>query len=370
MSLAGDNYTDLIMSNLIAGVMYGHLLQEFTPAMQFNKDYLYGSLFGQLLQENIATEYYQNASNLIDPSPNQAAVMGVGQGGPYQINNYAVDMAAGTYAPAGFALINYVAIQKNIGFTMAEASTQYSRATPASFNNKYFGPMLTAYFHFNDYRALQYIGGISPTQPWMPTASSWTPQWQPYLYETLRTFEVLPDNFLDIVLNVAYNQGYYGPLFLAECNSGADATAATIAAVNDYSNAWAGDTYQQYPYQVHNYLDQMYDNPNPSTSNLAVTVTYNNHIAFSMSSLSQVFVNVFRTLAYVDSAGTYGLIPATTANAAFSSALTSAGLSLSDTLDFSDRASRTRIFGLLENAIGKLETSLNTSFSATTMDQM
>ncbi len=51
LTLAGDNYTDLIMSNCIAGVMYGHLVEEYFPGIQFNKDYFYGSLMGQLLQE-------------------------------------------------------------------------------------------------------------------------------------------------------------------------------------------------------------------------------------------------------------------------------------------------------------------------------
>lgn len=366
IALAGDNYTDLIMSNVIAGVMYGHLIQEVTPGMQFNKDYLYGSMLGQLLQENIATEYYQADSDLIDPSPNQAAVMGEGQGGPYQINNYAVDMVAGSYAPAGFSLINYVALQKNIGFTMADAATQYSKVTPASFNNKYYGPMLTAYFHANDYRALQYTGGVSLTQSWTPTSFDWTPVWQPDFYDLIGVFGSLPNNFLDIVMNVAYNQGYYGSLFLDECELGAKATAATVATADSYSNAWGGDTYQQYPYQVHNYLDQMYDNPTPSSSDLSVTVSYSNHIAFNLASLESVFSNVFQTLAYVNSSGGYDYVPASAATGAFDAALSSAGLSSADTLDLSNAVDRAKIFGLLESAIGNLEKDLNTDFSATT----
>src|SRR5208282_2094260 len=330
--------------------------------------YLYGSIFGQLLQENIATEFYQSGSSLIDPSPDQVAVMGVGQGGPYQINNYAVDMVAGAYAPAGFSLINYVAVQKNIGFTMAGAAIQYSKTTPASFNDKYYGPMLAAYFHLNDYRALQYIGGASLTQPWTPASFGWTPQWQPYFYDSVGVFENLPANFLDVVLNVAYNQGYYGSLFLTECNLGANATMATVTAVNSYNNAWGGDTYQEYPYQVHDYLDQMYDNSTPSSSNLSVTVSYNNHLVFRLDSLGSAFSSVFQTQAYVDGTGGYDYIPPTAAAAAVNAALSSTGLSSSDTLDISNAADRVKIFGLLETAIGNLEKNLNTDFSATTLD--
>jgi hypothetical protein len=226
--------------------------------------------------------------------------------------------------------------------------------------------MLTAYFHANDYRALQYTGGASLTQPWTPAGFDWTPQWQPYFYDLIGVFDGLPNNFLDIVMNVAYNQGYYGSLFLDECKLGANATAATVTAADSYKNAWGGDTYQQYPYQVHNYLDQMYDNPTPSSSDLSVTVSYNNHIAFKLDSLGSVFSNVFQTLAYIDSSGGYDYIPASAAAGAFNAALDSAGLSSTDTLDFSNAADRAKIFGLLETAIGNLEKDLNTDFSATT----
>lgn len=375
ITLDGDNYTDLIMSNYIAGVMYGHLILEETPGMQFNKDYLYGSLFGQLLQENQSTEDYSNTNTYIAPlslvgNAQNFGVMGVGQGGPYQINNYAVDMVNGSYAPAGFSMINYAAIQKNIGYTMATASSQHAQSTPPSFNNKYYGPMLTAYFHFNDYRALEYVGGSSLTKAWVPNGYSWTPQWQPYYYDSLITFKNLPNNFLDILLNIAYNQGFYGNLFLSYSKLGATATAATVTSVNSYSKAWGGDTYQQYPYQVHNYLDQLYDNPTPSSSNLKTIVTYNNHVGFGMRELATVFSNVMQTLAYTNSSGNYVYISATQANTAFTAALAKVGVASTATLDLSNASQRAQIYSILENAIGILETNLNTNFSSTTLMQL
>jgi hypothetical protein len=99
LNLAGDNYTDLIESNFIAGAMLARTINETFPGVQFDKDYLYGTMFGQLLQENIETSLYTSSSNLIDPSSQQAAVMSVGQGGPYQINNYDVDLFAGDTRP-------------------------------------------------------------------------------------------------------------------------------------------------------------------------------------------------------------------------------------------------------------------------------
>lgn len=368
--LTGDTYTDLIMSNLIAGVMLGHLINDFTPGIQFNKDYLYGSILGQLLQENLATQYYTNSSNLIAPSPNQQAVMGTGQGGPYQINNYAADMVAGTYQPQGFSLINYVAIQKNIGFTMADAGTQFSRPTPASFNDKYYGPMLTAYFHFNDYVALQYIGGASLTEPWSAAGNGWTPPWQPAFDSALKSFKNLPGGQLDILLNVAYNAGFYAQLFVTDVQSSASSTAATVASFNSFTNAWAGDSYHQYPYQVRGYLNQLYNIPTPDSTDLSKIVTPANHVAFNMGTLSGVFSNVFQALAYVDGTGKSRFISAAQATAAFNAAMASAGFGASSTLDLGNASDRAVIFSVLEAAIGNLEKNLSFSFSEVTMNQL
>jgi hypothetical protein len=354
LSLAGDGYTDLIASNFVAGVMVGHLIEKRTPGIQFDADYLYGSIFGQLLQENLDTELYASTSSLIDSSSLQQAVMGTGQGGPYQINNYAADMVYGTYRPQGYSLINYVAVQKNIGFAFASAATQYEQATPASFNDKFYGPMLTAYFHYNDYVALHEIG----------PEGGYTPQWEPAYDDALADFEKLPQSFLDVLLNVAYNQGYYGPLVTSYSQLGASATAATVTTVDSYSMAWGvNDTYQQYPFQVRYYLDQLYDNPAPMTGTVP-----DNHVVFRVGGLGSVFASVFQTLAYVDaSSSQYGYITAAQANAAFDAALTATGTSSAGTLDLSNAAQRAQIFALLEQAIATLETNLGTDFTATTL---
>jgi hypothetical protein len=363
LTLNGGNYTDLIMSNMIAGVMYGHLVQEYAavPGIQFNKDYLYGSIMGQLLQENIATEDYESSSNLIDPSPDQQAVMDEGQGGPYQINNYAVDMVAGTYTPAGHSLINYIAVQKNIGYTMATAANQYSQVTPPSFNNKYYGPMLPAFFHYNDMVALNVTG---------KGQYGWTTPWEPEYDEALADFVNLPNSFLDVILNIAYNQGYYGTLVPQYSTEGATATESTVAAVNSYSSVWGNsDTYAQYPYQVHYYLDQMYDNPIPTTSP-STEITPANHIIFSMSALKSVFSNVFQTLDYSNGTSAAQYFTATQAQNAFSSALSQYGVSGSESLDLSNASNRATIFAVIDSAISNLESAAGMQFNATTTSQL
>jgi hypothetical protein len=361
MTLTGGNYSDLIMSNMIAGVMYGHIVEEGFPGIQFNKDYLYGSIMGQLLQENLQTEAYESSSNLIDPTAYQQAVMGQGQGGPYQINNYVDDMVAGAFTAEGHALVNYIAIQKNIGYTVAGNAAQADAVTPPSFNNKYYGPMLPAFFHYNDMVALNIIG----TGP-----NGWVTPWQPEYDEALANFVNLPNSFLDVILNVAYNQGYYGGLVASYSTLGATASASTVATVDSYSSVWGNSsTYSQYPYQVHYYLDQMYGNPIPTTSP-TTTTTPGNHIAFSMSELETVFTNVFELLDYSNGTAAAQYFTAAQAQTAFNAALSSNGVSSSATLDLSTASQRAQIFAVINSAITNLETASGMKFNATTTSQL
>jgi len=361
LTLTGDNYTDLIMSNTIAGVLYGHLVEEYYPGIQFNKDYLYGSVFGELLQENIATQDYVSSSSLLDPSPNQQAVMGAGQGGPYQINNYAIDMVAGSYTPAGHSMINYIAVQKNIGYTMATASTQYSKPTPPSFNNKYYGPLLCAYFHYNDFVALNIIG---------KGPGGWTTPWEPAYDNALANFVHLPNSFLDMLLNAAYNQGYYGGLVASYSSQGATATASTVASVDSYSSVWGNSsTYVQYPYQVHYYMDQLYDNPIPTTS-LTTIVTPTNHVAFNMTTFGSVFSNVAQTMDYSNGTNAAQYFTAAQAQTALNSALAQQGVSGSATLDFSNASDRAKIYAVIDSALSSLESTSGMKFNSTTNSQL
>ncbi|MGD0939621.1 MAG: fibronectin type III domain-containing protein [Terracidiphilus sp.] len=361
MTLAGGNYNDLIMSNMIAGVMYGHLVREGFPGIEFDNDYLYGSVMGQLLQENLETEAYVSSSNLIDPSSLQQAVMGVGQGGPYQINNYPDDMVAGSYTPEGHALINYVAIQKNIGYTIATNATQFTQPTPPSFNNKYYGPMLPAYFHYNDMVALEVIG---------TGTGGWITPWQPEYDEALANFDHLPNSFLDVILNVAYNQGYYGGLVASYSNLGATATASTVATVNSYSSVWGvSNSYQQYPYQVRYYLDQMYDNPIPTTSPTTTTKPAN-HIAFSMSALETVFTNVAESLSYSNGTAAAQFFTAAQAQSAFNAALAANKVASTASLDLSTANDRAQIFAIIDAALTNLESTSGMKFTATTTSQL
>ena len=346
LNLAGDNYTDLIESNFIAGAMLARTINETFPGVQFDKDYLYGTMFGQLLQENIETSLYTSNSNLIDPSSQQAAVMSVGQGGPYQINNYDVDLFAGGYTPSGYALLNYVAVQKNIGFTFSQATAQFEDPTPASFNNKYYGPMLTAYFHLNDLRSLYALG-----------QTTYSPA--PEFNACLNNLKSVPNAPLDVIINYAYNQGYYGGLVAQSTAQCASNVSAFVAQANSYASA-SGSSYNAYPYQVRFYLDELYNQSSivPQTAN---------HDVMSVASLGVVFANAISTLSFANG-GQSIYISSGTARAAFDSAAQQEGAA--ETLDVSNAAQRAVLFATLNQAIANVETSLNIRFSQVTLTQL
>ena len=136
------------------------------------------------------------------------------------------------------------------------------------------------------------------------------------------------------------------------------------------SSVWGNNnTYNQYPYQVRYYLDQLYDNPVPTTS-ATTFATPTNHVIFNMTTLSGVFSNVFQTMAYVNSSGQATYFTSAQATTAFNAALASAGVSGTANLDLSNASNRAQIFTVLEKAIANLETNQNTKFNATTLTQL
>ncbi len=365
MTLTDNNYTDVIISNYIAGAMLGHLIDKAFPGIHYIRDYIFGTMYGQWLQENLNSSLYVTSSNLLAPSPLQASVMGVGQGGPYQINAYYFDMVAGTYYPQGHSLSNYAAIQKNIGYTLftppESQAAQNTKVTPAQFNDKFFGPMVTAYFHINDLISLESLengsqGYISSAAPNYPTC--------------MTKFISMPNAPLDVVMNYAYNQGYYGGLdkqITDYC-----VTMDEAAFLNKYNGSYNmanGDesmessSYTQYPYQVRFYLDEM-----GNTSTLSPTTT--NNLSFSMQEMKNIFTYVYQTIWYLNSSNQYLAITPAQAGVAFDTALSTEGVSISSVLNISDTDDRNKIFDVLTTAINTLETNLGTNFLYVSLTQL
>lgn len=353
-----QNYVDLVMSNYIAGVLYGRLIStdaNFTN-LQYNKDYLYGSLFAQLMQENSDTNSYsaKDPRGFINPNDaDRQALLAPGQGGPYQINDYSKRLEDKN----GIGLVNFAALQKSLGFTIEDqdSGAQTKKTGPESLDDKYFGPLAAAYFQYNDLLRLYRL------------SQSASPGWQPAkdFVNCLNKFSNRQidqsKNFFDMIINATYNAGTYAFItatYIEICAHYDDAQyASKVANINNYTlddNAYIsaidtkerpGTTFILYPRQTRFYLDELYN------------ANYN-RMPFKLGDLENVFGKAMHTLAYVDTTQGYIFISEDVARSAFEDALKSCALTGDMYLSISKNNERAQIFNLINKAIVNLETTL------------
>ncbi len=365
------NYTDLIISNYVAGALLGHLIHKKEPNLQFNRDYIYGSLWGQLLQENISTSSYKNNTSWISPdSGTRNQLLAAGQGGPYQINDYSKRLETS----AGIGLVNFVALQKGLGFTVEaqDNGTQTTSKGPDSLDDKYFGPMAAAYFHLNDMNRMK-----------MNNADTWGPQYQYYAscMNNLSSSQAsqYKYNIYDMLLNAAYNAGTYSTILKdyyrvcsgmyskspenTQINLMADYTLSDTQYRSQFGTSEAaGSTFIIYPRQIRIYLDQMHNQKNYNSA----AITGNNVLRFSLLDVEYIFQNAMGTLAYVNSSNQYVYVDKNIAKTAYENALSSLGLSLNGFLNIGVAADKVKFFDLLDKSINNLASSLNADFGAVT----
>ncbi len=361
-------YTDLIQSNYVAGVLYGHMINATYPNIYFDKDYLYGSLFGQLMQENNNLHTYPTAKNNdnINTEPEYSQLLAVGQGGPYQINNFAVRLPDST----GIGLINYNALQKKLGFFIANQNqifikefSAYSSMSPSSLENIYFGPIAAAYFQYND--LVSTFTANSPT--WGPEYSTW-----PNCVTNLSNPINLP--FLDILQNANYNAGLYSSIFEQYVNICSDTNkyATQLSNINNYGlsdseyNASVGvnssGTFILYPRQIRFYLDQLYNN----NSKISAWITVNNNLTFSYASLEIIFAKNMMTLGYGSTSTTYTLITQQQGENAFTASLSTNNVLSTDIVSMNNSVSRNTMYSVINQALTNLETELAFKFTEST----
>ena len=359
----------IILSNFVAGVMYSHLVRSTYNGIQMNDDYFIGSLIGQLLQESGLDKELINAdfnasadSQFINNPTEKGILLSIGQGGPYQINDYS--MRLGVVENGALGLINYDAVRKSLGYTIADQDngTQTKKGGPESLDDVYFGPMATAFYHFNDFRRMQ----SNSNTTWYQYRDAWT-QCMTNLRSPSLTEEGL--RLTDFVMNVVYNAGDYSPVLgayldicvslneteLKEMNSYLLDPAAYRAAIG--SSMTYGDSYFRYPRQVSFYLDQIYGK-NMSAYNIDTV----NRIVFSVKGLSDVFTKVIRQLSY-KSKGTLAFYQNSVIEQAFQSASDKLGVNSDDQLKMYVNGDREVLFRLVKEAINAVETISATKFS-------
>jgi hypothetical protein len=364
-----NNYTDLIISNYVSGAVLGDMMREKYPSVHFNRDYVYGTAFAQLLQENINTSTYVSSSEYINTQAERKTLLSAGQGGPYQLNDYSKRLE-GT---SGLGLINYVAIQKGLGFTVEaqDDNSQTSKKGPISLDQKYFGPLAAVYFHFNDINRLA-----------VNNAETYGPQYK-YYSQCMSNLAKAPTgddvhNMYDMILNAAYNAGTYSIIigdYYRVCAGmyGTGVEATQINSLGDYSlsdtqyqqkigtKEAVGGTFILYPRQIRIYLDQMY-NKETFKSN---AFNGNVKIDLSVADTKAVFTNVMLDVAY-QHGGEYSYVSQADAEKAFDEAMTKAGVNSNTMLSLANSAEREKFFNLLDSAVANLSANLKFSFAAVT----
>ena len=377
-----NSYNSLIEANFVAGVLMGHMITSTYPNMNFDKDYLYGSMFGQLMQESGDMSDYAMASNKknhpddINSIVNYKPLMGIGEGGPYQINNFSTRLVSG-----GYGLINFNALQYGLGYFVANQDAVFipnfyevSYVTPPALDNVYFAPIATAYFHYNDL--------ISSESRIVGNGGVDNGIWNTFIANLSSGQN--PSQYLDIFLNAIYNSGPTDAHCIAIVKAIANPTPATNSAIDSYAEDYCtyigegglnvGDksteNFCTYPRKVRFYLDQLYNN----TARVGewITIDNSNIMVSNYSELRGVFVNGITQLGYATSPATnknYNLISNEQATNYFNSAMTSNSVTDSTSIHISSSDDRNKMYSVIDRALTNLETNLSFKFTdATELD--
>lgn len=364
---------EVIISNLIAGTLYSYLVEKKYPEVNFNKEYLVGSILSQLLQEaglsdsRINPDYSAEAKKQPIHEPNYASsLLAVGQGGPYQINDYNKRLPDTTTA-GSLGLINYDALYQGLGYTIddQDSGVQGERVGPDSLEDIYFGPIAATYFQFNDINRLEVLAD----QSWYVNQEAWNTCFNTALKDERFTSDPNARRLTDFLINVIYNAGSYSVAFgdyLDVCvDAYGDGTNFDFTSELPYLNSYdlGPEEYKQkisasgeewwyrYPRQVSFYADQLFGK-DLAASGLNMT----NNQQVTVADLESVFVKVFAQLSYkTQSDRLPSLIDESTAEQAFAQAVEAAGVTLQTTYSLSDEVQRNALFDFLYQAFGQIE---------------
>merc|ERR1719321_2632257 len=311
-NLAKDaaSYLPMHLANWNAGILLGHMIEDVWgwPLTKTNREYVYGTLFGQLFQESSPSEDPADiAKNIINPDP---ALLNPGQGGPYQLNDYSKQLPPNT--PGADGMINYVALQHALGFTVEDQNDgkQTLAKGPQALNSVNTGAYVAGFFHHNDIKRYDIIMSQSYNDK-SDEANNWRK-----CKENLKSgaFEEI-----DMLLNVIYNAGPYAAYAKMIFYICANPTDTELTNLKDYSlddqeyvdkfqkmpfQPTVGTTYILYPRQIRYYTDQFTNNNDSLYKNKGAFA--NTNVAFTLQAVADQFTESLETLGYV-SGGKYEL---------------------------------------------------------------
>lgn len=303
-------YLPMHLANWNAGILLGHMIEDVWgwPLTKTNREYVYGTLFGQLFQESSPSEDPADiAKNIINPDP---ALLNPGQGGPYQLNDYSKQLPPNT--PGADGMINYVALQHALGFTVEDQNNgkQTGAKGPQALNSVDTGAYVAGYFHQNDIKRYDIIMSQSYNVK-SDEAANWRK-----CKENLKSgaFEEI-----DMLLNVIYNAGPYAAYAKMIFYICANPTETALTNLKDYSlddqeyvdkfqkmpfQPTVGTTYILYPRQIRYYTDQFTNNNESLYKNKGAFSDTN--VKFTLQDVADQFSKSLQTLGYVSN-GKYEL---------------------------------------------------------------
>ncbi|MDN3612382.1 hypothetical protein ACODM8_12480 [Vibrio ostreicida] len=367
--LGTDYANDVVLSNLIAGSLYSYLVEKKYPEVNFNQEYLVGSILSQLLQEaglsdtRINPDYDPSATKQSIHEPGYASqLLAVGQGGPYQINDYSKRLPDKS-TPGALGLINYNALHASLGYSIDDQDNdiQSGAIGPDSLEDIYFGPIAATYFQFNDINRLEVLA----SQSWYQNQEAWNTCFNTALKDESFTQDPNALRLTDFLINVIYNAGSYSTAFGDYLDVCVDAYSNGVTTELPYLNSYdlgpeeykqsisatAEEWWYRYPRQVSFYVDQLF-----GQDLIEHGLNMSNHEQFTVAEIRPVFVKAFTQISYKptdESAPVF--IDDSTAAQAFDQAMSEAGVTEATSYALSDKQGRAALFDFLYTVFTQVE---------------
>ena len=209
------NYQSLLISNVVAGAMLGHLVRQHytqsdgTVSVVIDRDHMYTSMISHLLKEAgsqlNSTAYSDdlNSRTLLDTGTvAYCQLMYSGQGGAYQMNDWAQGVYWDNSKGGNLGVIDFVSLQQGLSpWSVArEANPDQNdpnTLTPDNLNDKYFAPMVVAYHKYLNLLGMEHYDAFSNTT-WVKGCVS----------TSMNNLSGFPaSNILDMAVSQAYNSG-------------------------------------------------------------------------------------------------------------------------------------------------------------------
>lgn len=420
IDLNNQNFVTLIFSTLIAGIHLGTLIKNNYPETSFNKDYLYGMLIGQLFQEDgpswYKCDFKGENTDCIDTPETKENLLGIGQGGPFQINSWLyLDPTASK--DVSICIFNYIALgnalndkdslpisgekidnacnwnngrQNNICGAVNTTKGNSPVGTQL-LDNQYFGPFIAGYWHYLSIRSKMVALSSNPGS---------TPTTAMDVYNMFG--DVGSDkSYLDIYLNYNYNAGYWSEISagftdivlnyknntqLKGCTEWSNSQWKTtrdrydaltdytipvtkVNGIPEYSQIFCKPltttslSFFRYPLQVRNTIDQLCNrNKYESYKGKQYAVK----LSILIGKLQDIMVNIYSLLSYLDEQSKkIKYIPKNIIVQEFEKSYKSVDSSytLKSKLSYYDDTERNNLYKIVETTIENLMNTLNTTFT-------